>query len=181
MYFDTLGKSLRDVVKSKPNYYLGMQSLAMNIMGETITGFLNKEGISDIDWSNADILHRASIRGELKSFFEAIETTDNVVLVAPEYMQGMINVTKIDRHVVVPEKNCWNDYNTINYATSKMINRMRQQGNLVVLFCCGMPANVLIDDMYNQYGQEVTLIDVGSLLDPYVGRHTRTYHKNLKI
>jgi len=40
---------------------------------------------------------------------------------------------------------------------------------------------VLIDDLWNIYKDTITQIDCGSLFDPYVGRKTRTYHKNLEV
>jgi hypothetical protein len=44
-----------------------------------------------------------------------------------------------------------------------------------------MMAEVLIDDVWRKYGDQVTQIDIGSAFDPLVGEMTRTYHKKLKL
>jgi hypothetical protein len=39
----------------------------------------------------------------------------------------------------------------------------------------------IIDELYQKFGKIHTFIDAGSVLDPYVGKKTRKYHKTLKI
>lgn len=182
-YFESLGKALRNVLISRPNYYLGLQSLAMRVIGLEITKFVTANNIRPIsEWGDADILHKASIKEMLPQFFEALDTTPYVLLVAPEYLKQINKYFKYNAIVEVPTKNCWLHYKRIEYDILAILNEQTKYDNyVVVLFMAGMSSNVLIDALYNLYTDKVTLIDAGSVFDPFVGRNTRSYHKKLNI
>ena len=42
-----------------------------------------------------------------------------------------------------------------------------------------MMSNVLIDDLYNEFGNKHILLDMGSVFDPYVNKNTRSYHNKI--
>lgn len=182
-YFESLGKALRDALISQPNYYLGLQSLAMRVRGLEITKFITANNIRPIsEWGDADILHKASIKEMLPQFFEALDTTPYVLLVAPGYLKQINKYFKYNAIVEVPTKNCWLHFRKIKHDILAILNEQTKRNNyIVVLFAAGMPSNVLVDDLHNLYKDKVTLIDAGSVFDPFVGRNTRSYHKKLNI
>ena len=112
---------------------------------------------------------QASKDGDLIELMTALERR-NVVLVGPEYLRGV----KGWKQVVVPEKNAWLEYERVKGELDAM---MDWEGEPVVLFCAGMMSNVLIHDFHNEV--YATMIDCGSVFDPYAGRCTRRYHKGI--
>ena len=176
-YFNDLGEALREVLDERQNtslenYYLGMQGLAVRRYGEEIRTKYN------IDWCDADIIHRASIKGKLDKFFEVLKDR-RIILVGPKYLKD-IKVIEFDEFIEIPEKNCWLEFEKIRKEIGELIYKLYLGDSNVpiILFCASMMANVLIDELiYPSF----IFIDIGSVFDPYVGKHTRVYHKNLNI
>lgn len=173
-YFPDMGKRLGDIVKSKPSYLLGMQARARRLMGKEIDNYMKEVRIK---WMRADVLHFASLNGDLAIFFEALKGK-TVVIVGPKHL------SKLDKfHVCdffpVPDKNCWLSYDKVYQTVGSYLTATKK--HTVVLFAASMMANVLIDDLYKKHGQRHTLLDIGSALDPYAWKKTRKYHKTLNI
>lgn len=186
-YFADLGKSLINVLKKKPDYHIGMQSLAMRIRKKEIDYFKTKNKLDKLKWFNADILHHASIKGLIKPFFNAVNYRKNIVLVGPQFLSKIKSYINYDYHVVIPGLNCWESYKQILYDCSKIVNRIINRpvnnGDVLFLISASMPAKVLIDDLYCQYNDKlnISLLDTGSLFDPFCGKNSRGYHRDLDI
>mgnify|MGYP000008573971 CR=1 FL=1 len=128
-------------------------------------------------------MHRQSIRtnGNLNDLFEALQTRD-LIFVANENLIWMINKLTDDysnsayNHIVISPKDCWLEYKEVLERLHELITK-----DTVILYCASMMTEVLIDDVWNKYGDSVTQIDIGSLFDPFVGESTRSYHKKLNI
>ena len=127
-----------------------------------------------IDYVNADCLHKASIKGKLQPFIDILKKK-NVILVAPKYL-GKLKIH--NTHIEVPELNCWLNRKRI---MERCIYNATANEKAVFIFCCGMPANIFIHRLYENFGKKHTFIDAGSVFDPYVGKKTRKYHYDLKI
>ena len=181
-YFPELGIKLANCLKENPQYFLGMQNLGYTQRTEQINSFLKTNNILEAEhWSNADILHHASIKGKFSKFFEAINNVENVILVAPEYIMGIYKFMTYNKFVRVPEQNCFNAYNRIYDEIFTKIKMSDKQQHTVVLLVASMPANILVHDLFRNFGQTVSLLDIGSVLDPFVGKATRSYHRNMNI
>lgn len=166
-YFQDLGERLKKIVLSKPKYMMGIQELALR--GKHGSEIVDMITPLDIPWYNADVLCKMSIYGRLAPFLQAIKKRQ-VLVVGPKYLQCL--PIKIDSFVYVDDKNCWLEYEAVRDIIAHSL-----KAEMVVLFCASMMSNVLIDD-FSTY-PSVTLIDAGSLLDPYAGKFTRAYHKDL--
>ncbi|MFA5208497.1 MAG: hypothetical protein WC428_07690 [Candidatus Paceibacterota bacterium] len=173
IYFTDLGKALEKIVLSQPHYYMGMQ------YGALVSDYYNlKDKIYpfiwdlNINWVNADILHRASEFNKIQPFFKALKARQ-VILVGANYFDRLKLFPFID-HVIIPPHNCWLVKDTIYNQLVEKINRL--EAGLVVLFMASMTTNVLIDDLYKIFGHNTTFIDIGSVFDPYLGLNKRRYH-----
>ena len=93
-----------------------------------------------------------------------------LILVGPKHLDRMFDAGFIG----VPDRNAWLDYKRVR---SDLVDRLAAMIKPVVLFCAGMMSNVLIDDLSKEDG--VTLIDCGSVFDPYVGVCSRKYHAGI--
>jgi len=178
-FFPDMGEALRNVLKSKPEYFLGMQNLALRTQGDRIGMYLEDNKL-ELEWGNADILHHANIKTQLKDFFEVLKTK-SILLIAPERLKGINKYFSYNYFVEVPQVDCWLDKKRILYEISKILNR--KKGYIVILFCASMAANVWIDLLYNQddYKDFTCMIDAGSIFEPFVGVKIRSYHHNMKI
>ncbi len=174
-FFPDMGEALANVLKSKPEYYVGMQRFAReDRYPEQIEKFLNDNDLNGLNWVNADVWHHASIHGDFEEFFEALKTR-SVVFVAPAYLKSLNKFSC--GFVTVADQNCWfSRQDVINEIKSKWVNTRE---NVVFIFCASMPAKVMIHELYQEFGKQHTFLDAGSVFDPYVGKASRSYHKKI--
>jgi hypothetical protein len=169
-YFPSLGESLRRIILSEPNYTVGIQPLSMSYeRTEQIKEFC--KGLN-INWVNSDILHNASIDGQLDKFIEAIQGR-YVIIVGPPHLASFFETNVV--HIVIPSKDCWLVYEEIRQQIEFHIDGVN---NAVVLLAASMMSEVIIDDFADHHH---TFIDIGSVLDPYCNVKSRRYHYKLKI
>ena len=159
IYFDDLGKALTKVWNN-PRGIIAMQRYGYEMY---------KDRLGENYWADADILHKSSINGELDKFCDTLYDR-YVIMVGPQHLEGL---KWIDRMVYVPGKNAWKSYKGI-----KAIIKSQLPIGSVVIYCCGMMAEVLIHDLFDP---RITQIDAGSVFDPYCGVKSRYYHHNLKL
>jgi hypothetical protein len=167
-YFPSLGKALVSVLASSPEYYLGIQPLAKAKVPEDIQRFTTAYNLK---WIDSSLLHRASIRGEMELLFNVLRDV-SVLIVGPKHLENLSAFT-FD-HIVIPDLDCWLHFDAIARQIHTYLN---SSGPLVILYCASMMSNVLIDEFAGQ----ATQIDMGSVLDPYAGVKTRTYHHSLNL
>lgn len=181
-YFPDMGIALNNVLKSNPKYHVGLQNMVRNLHPEKLEQYFLENNI-DIDFCEADMLHRASIRGNIKPFFDALNSVDNLILAAPNYMMEIKKYVQFKFYANVPNENCWTAKNLIKKDTRILINDLLEKGekNIVVIMAASMPSNVIIHELHDIFGDRITLIDIGSVFDPFVGNNIRSYHKNMDL
>lgn len=120
-YFDTLSLALKNILLSKPKYWLGMQNHALRVNGDAINKFLcDNQLINDIQWIDADRFHKASIHNEFDKFLDLIkDKKDQVIFVAPAYLMSL-NVYNL--FISIPEKDCWLDKDSVVNTIKNYIN-----------------------------------------------------------
>jgi hypothetical protein len=175
-YFSEMGKRLKEIVISSPKYIMGLQNMAKRLSGPQIEKLLIDNNV-DIEWTNSDILHRANINGRLGELFEVL-SSKRVHFVAPSHLKGVNTLFEYKEFLDIPEKNCWTKYNGILKRLRTMLAKKAKKGD-IVLFCASMMTNVLIDDVYEEFGEKVFLLDVGSIFEPHIGMSIRRYHNDI--
>lgn len=171
-YFPDLGTSLTRIVDSQPNYFIGLQNLARE---QNKDDWDFQRLVEKNEWCDNEMLHRASIKGYLNEFFDAVnENSPYIVLVGNDSLRQLTQI-KYNAFISIPEKDCWTAYSDI----VRQISRLLGNEPCTILYCASMMSNVLIDT-FNTW-PNITQIDCGSVFDPYVGKSTRSYHKKLKI
>jgi len=170
-YFKSLGMALYKVLESKPKYIMGLQGLAQRLRkGDKYFNDL----ISGIDWVDSDIIHHASLDNGIDDLIDSIKGR-SVVLIGNFHMAEIALKYDFDfGHIVVSEVDCWLEYNEVK---KRLLEYVEEDD--IVLYCASMMSEVLIDDLYNYFGDTITQIDIGSAFDPYIGRVTRSYHKKI--
>jgi len=160
-YFPDLGAKLKQSFNKR--IITGIQPLALTLPYKNEVLKL----VEGCNLVNADVLHNASIDGQLYKLIEAMRDRD-VICVGPAHL-----IPLFDQMIIIKEKNCWLDHE----RTIESI-RMMIEPNKVVLLCASMMSEVLIKHF--EY-EPITMIDCGSVFDPYVNVNSRTYHHKLTI
>jgi len=178
LYYPELGDALKEIVLSEPDYYMGIQWCIFDApefcpVRESVYNLIRN---LRIDWVNANELHRASEFGNIQPFFCELFEND-LIIVGAKYFEVLPHVS----HIVIPDVNCWLERDRIiDEIYSALADRtISERGHVVILFMAGMAANYLIHEIYGQYGYKHTLIDIGSVLDPYIGRPRRRYQNKI--
>lgn len=169
-YFPDLGQALNEAFYSHPGYMVGIQPLSVH--GGLYQRAL-EYGLGPRDIYDADVLHSASIDGKLNLFWDALKDRRNVHLVGPWHLM-YLKVPIID----IADVNCWHDYERVCDRMSTIVHNSSVNDQPVFLLCASMMSEVLI---HTFQGQDCTVIDCGSVFDPYTGKFSRSYHHKLKL
>lgn len=174
-YFATMGQELGAVLERRPKYLLGMQQLALKIYGGKISTWLTQHKLLGLQWQDADVFHKASIHGQLDQLLTALKRR-KLLLVGPAHLKK----AKLGhwRHVDVPPRDAYLVRDRILKDVSALAEN---ETSLVISLSAGMPAELLLDALYERFGDRHTLVDFGSLWDPLSGVKSRSYMKNPKF
>src|SRR5690606_1253192 len=161
---------LREALESNPDYIVGLQplTLASDRWPQIQSDFPN------IKWVDADCIHNASIDHRLEKLFHMLRRRD-VMVVGPSHIVSVAKALGV-HWFMLPYMNCWERFGAVR---NWIINESVKFDNPVVLLCASMMSEVLIDEFKNC--DNMTMIDMGSVLDPFVGVKSRRYHHKLKI
>jgi len=161
-YFPDLGARLVKTVAQEPPYMVGIQPLSVSHLPNEVAGYFD-----GFTLYNADVLHSASIDGVLGRFFDALGGR-YIILVGPPHLAGLFDCV----HIVVPTLNCW-----LHYENIKEQMEFHFKKDCVFLLSASMMSEILIADFQDF---PCTMIDTGSVLDPFAGVNSRKYHFKLK-
>lgn len=176
-YFPEMGVALDDVLQHQnenQTFYMGLQSLGKRLYPEFINRYPN------IQWSDADILHCASIAGRIGDLVNAL-VPSTTLLIGPAHLDHAVGKDWIGRHhawmahIKTPTKNAWQSYEDLYERIKDFLIDIPLQ---TILFSCGMMAEPLIAQLHRRF-PEVTMIDTGSVWDPYAGVISRVYHQEI--
>jgi hypothetical protein len=167
-YFPDLGRRLKAIVESKPDYMMGLLVLAVLIHGAERILSISR----DIRWVSAGGFQSAVVEGRLGPLFDALSGRQ-VMLVGPRHLLGLAE-SKGWEHIEVPSKDCWLQYEDITVRLKSLV----PGSDSVVLFCASMMSNVLIDDLYH-HNSANTYLDIGSAFDPSVGVRSRAGYSEI--
>ena len=169
-YGPDIAAALRSAMASGPGYHLGLMRSMLTPgrwwASTQTAAFI--ETRPDLKWCSSLILHDASMNGRLGTFFSALEAHP-VTVVSHSGMSALRPWLGDFRHIVIPQADCWKRRAEIEPL---IMAAARKPG--VMLFACSMPAKVWIRQAWLS-GGPASLIDIGSALDPYIGRHSRWY------
>jgi hypothetical protein len=176
-FFPDMNIALADILKSNPPYEMGIQRLALKCYGSSIRQFI-QDHCSKINWYEADVFHKASMRGQAQPLFQVLKKTP-LMMVGPDYLKKAKVWLQFEKFVSVPLVNCYRQLDRIYNQTLKMASDMPKP--FVLSISASMPAEILIHRLYPHLKDSAFIIDFGSLYDPYVGRNTRQYHKDMTV
>jgi hypothetical protein len=175
-YFPKLGKGLRDVLKSRPSYVLGLQGLAVRLWPGRIEGWLAATRLADLDWIDADVFHNASRKGELEPLLVAIRARP-LVFVGPPHLSRLNKFLGYRTFITVPPRNSFVVWPRLAHDIMAAADSL--PAGSVISISAGMPAKLIVDKLHARYKQRHQVIDFGSVWDYYAGVASRRYMKGM--
>ncbi len=165
---EELNRVWADIEECEPNQFHLVQPHALRTV-EGIESFINGK-----HFDSSDLFVKASQKCELGKLFAALKDK-YLILVAPKRFEDW-ELFQVSKHIVIPDKNCFSLYEDcikhIEYAHQLSYKQDKKQ---VTLYCSGMMTNVLISEQPT----DETHIDLGSVLEPYIGHSNRKYHTEI--
>ena len=168
-YAKVIGDHLTSILLSGPEYMMGMQNLSIKgKRGERVVSWVRKN-LPSMKWYDADAIHHASMRGELRGLIDLLDKK-RVVVLGPEHMREL---PFCNGFVPIPPTDAF-------YARDELydeLGALLDDEPTIVSMSAGWTTNVLIDQLHKVHGGVHTFIDMGSVWDPYVGVFSRGYMK----
>lgn len=162
-YFKDMGERLANSFSSK--VMTGIQPLALTTKYKD--RILNC--IEGLQLYNADVLHNASIDLQLSKLLVVVNQS-----MRPHVCVGPAHLTRMfDSMILIPDKNCWLTYDDTKRNLGEWI---KDNENGIIFLCASMMSEVLINDFEDA---NVTIIDAGSVFDPFCNVKSRKYHHKL--
>jgi hypothetical protein len=173
VYFPELSESLNIALKNDKGYYKAIWNVThgqiANILNR-ILPFLDKENIN-YEWVNAGIWEDLVLKGGIENLVESLEKR-NFIIVSNDSLKKL--PFKYTDFVSVPSVNCFLEKERIK---EEMIEMTEKYDDVVFGLSSSMTTNVIVDELYDIIGNKCTMIDFGSIWDPFVGNIKRSYHK----
>lgn len=151
-----------------PGEYLhAVGPMATRMHGPELVRWLEAYSIH-LKWYDTEVFLEASIEGRLKPFMEALRGR-KVMYFGPHHLKRM--------EEFLPGLRFWECEAREAYGgVDRLFGSAVQSSEThdVMLFSCGPTSKVLIHRLHQDF-PKLTLIDIGSLFDPYFGRQSRSY------
>jgi hypothetical protein len=177
-FFPAMGTELANVLKSKPDYWLGMQHFSMRAFGPAISTFLSTHDLDHLRWRESDVFHYGAIKGHLRDIVDVVKAR-KLLLVGPPHLKVIKNSgLPYWQFIEVPPRNCY--LNLQEMYRQIVAIAEGQKDPLLISISASMPAEILCDKLYKRFGDKHTIVDFGSLWDPMVGKLSRSYMRNKK-
>ena len=129
-----------------------------------------------VSWCDGQALARASARGELHGFIEALGKY-HIIYVGPAHVRKALSgALTIDEFIEVPLRNA-------NALVADVIMQLIMalgygpfKADTLIGFSAGALSNIVMHTLWTSYWG-LTMIDFGSMWDPYAGLMTRSYFR----
>tara|TARA_B100000745_G_scaffold235318_1_gene158652 strand:+ start:772 stop:1530 length:759 start_codon:yes stop_codon:yes gene_type:complete len=183
-YFPEMGKELRQILLEQPDYVMGMQGLALRVMGDKINTQVKAAGLDYVDWVDSDVFHQAALNGHLYCVVNAVNTR-KVLLVGPPHLRKVNTNTNLPLHywefVEVSPKNAYLDIERVIGDIEQILAEYKGKEPLCISVSASLPAGIILHRIYPLTKGRHTVIDFGCLWDPLAGVITAGYHKEQGI
>lgn len=176
-YFDEMASDLRhSLTINDPNFIRSIGPLALQDGRKAqITRYLYQKKLS-LEWHSTEVFLQASLAGKLFPLVEQLHQK-RVVYAGPAHLELFCwRDLAVNDFIPVPTQNAYLSMNEMVTRVSLAIERQRAE---LLAVSAGPAAKVLIAKLWPKFGRTVTMLDLGSVWDGYVGRVSRSHVKRL--
>ena len=164
-YWPEMNRALRDIVLSRPDYYMGLLKIARRTYDQEIAAL-----VPGYRWADGDALLEDFLAFKAGEFLAELRKRA-LVYVGPARLRALEKRLTIPAWVETPLKNAWTVYPQVLRETLTGVRTVDTVG-----LSCGPMAKVLAHELHASH-PSLTIIDFGSMFDGMCGYETRSYHK----
>lgn len=178
-YFPALGTELRQSLTiNDPNYVYSIGPMALDSGLDNgrnrIQTYLNENDLS-IPWHSTEVFLESSIAGKLNPFIKYIRKAKTFYIHPPHLANFAKNQLKAKWQLTIPSHNAYLHIDSITLSAVKIIKNRNPE---LILVSGGPMAKCLIYRFYQQ-GIRTNVLDLGSVFDGYVNKHSRSHTRKL--
>jgi hypothetical protein len=148
----------------------GMGDLAVSL--GRAEEWLVQKGI-DIEWYDCNVLHTASVQGELNPFVQLLRKR-KLLLIGPTHV-ATLKTIPITAFVTTHPTRAFYEVDSLEKKARNLIEKKKID---TVCISAATAAPVLVSRLHKRY-PELNVLDVGSLWDVYVGRASRKVFRDM--
>jgi hypothetical protein len=176
-YFTDMGDELRETIKTHDGHFTrAIGHMATRDNGrQLITDYLI-ENDCDLNWHDTETFLEASLKGQLNPLVRYIRNQKTLYLCPDSLKMFVYNNLRIDHTITIPKTNAYLEINKIEKATIRLINKTKPT---LLLISGGPMAKVLLYRLFVKHNIRINMLDMGSIWDGYVGRHSRSHTRKL--
>ena len=173
-----LSNALRQVLQNNKPYIHSILRIATRQHQSEMEQFIIRNDCQ-VQWYRGDKLLDQSLIGNIYPFVEQLRER-RILMVGQPFLRKLVNkgFFKPVTYIHPPPTNA------IEYK-NKILNRVREiieRYNIdTVLWSSGLHTKVFVDDLFDDYGKEITMIDCGSMWDGYMNVPSRSYIRRGQI
>lgn len=171
-YFREMGLELYDaLIYQAQGYYHGILPCGIRAYGEELNELMDTIHPEPALFDGMAILKANRTRKLLPLLHELRKR--KVLYIGPHrIMQTTLDMIHWRSFIGIREQNCYLDINKIQSGICKEIDSFRPD---VLCFSAGMTTNILIYRLLVSRHDNLTMLDMGSIFDPYSGKLSRKY------
>ncbi|MAE82038.1 MAG: hypothetical protein CMB80_04835 [Flammeovirgaceae bacterium] len=175
-YFPKMSSDLIKALKHDKHYIKASWPLSVPMFSAIhprITEFIKNQHI-EYDWHDARVWEEAAMAGELTPLIEQLEQMNFIIVSGKSKRELPVSYTDF---IEIPDVDCYLEKERIK---RDVMNMCKKYPEPVFGFSVSMASNVIVDQLYDEVGNECWMIDFGSIWEPYIGQITRSYHHRYK-
>lgn len=173
-----LSNELRGVLQKNKPYRRGILRIAIRQHKKEIEDYLVGSNCQ-VKWYKGDTLLGDSLRGNIFPFVEQLRER-RILMVGQPFLRGLglLGFFKPITFVHTPPVNAIEYKEEILDKVRRVIDRYYID---TVLWSSGLHTKIFVDELFDDYSTEITMIDCGSMWDGYMRIPSRTYIRRGKV
>lgn len=170
LYFPDMAKDLQKALRSDKDYHKAIWPTTHGQIRKNLPLIMSCLDGVEVEWSNAIVWEDLVIREGVDKMVNQLKEM-NFVMVSESSKKQLDFLTDF---IEVPSKNCYLEKERIKDDMKTMV---KKYPNVVFGMSASMATNAIVDELFDEIGDKCWMIDFGSIWDPFVGKHTRSYHR----
>jgi hypothetical protein len=140
-------------------------------MGHWIHEWLARHGLGAVEWDATDLIVKAFYKYKFEPFLEALQQSP-IVVVGPTHLKKL-RLFPVAYYVGVPSRDAYKIKDRVVQRVSAYLEKADE--HTVVSISVGPSAAILVEEIRRACKNQHTVIDLGSIWDPFVGQFSRRY------
>ncbi len=173
-----MGEDMRTLLRGRPKHRLAIAGRFASVrrkshevgLGKWLKEWLVKNKLDDLTWDPCDLIVYSLIKQKFRSFLAAMRAR-RVVVVGPAHLKKL-KVFKVAGFVETPRRDAYRSYAALFKSTAELLHKKEPT---VVSISMGPAAPLLVESLHNFDDGRHTILDLGSIWDPFVGESSRSY------